>query len=224
MLGALGDEAAIALEPPRRGRPRGRGSVRLFAADDVDEVAARAGLAALGGSLTQGSRGGGAAPAFSQEDVEGVQTNTVRVSPTVELTYAVFDGLAAIATNPDGVAAMIEGDGGLADQDRYQRATDGFPDQVSLQAYLDLDGLVAIGEAAGLAEDPLYATFAGDFAGSRRSGSRFRATATCSPPTLGCWSATRPTRRRRLPARLRQTDRGRFASNLLRHMTREAWR
>ena len=84
-------------------------------------------------------------------------------SPTVELTYAVFDGLAAIATNPDGVAAMIEGDGGLADQDRYQRATDGFPDQVSLQAYLDLDGLVAIGEAAGLAEDPLYATFAGDF-------------------------------------------------------------
>ena len=92
-----------------------------------------------------------------------MQTNTVRVSPTVELTYAVFDGLAAIATNPDGVAAMIEGDGGLADQDRYQRATDGFPDQVSLQAYLDLDGLVAIGEAAGLAEDPLYATFAGDF-------------------------------------------------------------
>lgn len=163
VLEALGDEAAIALEPPAGGDLAAEAPYGLFAADDVDEVAARAGLAALGGSLTQGSRGGGAAPAFSQEDVEGVQTNTVRVSPTVELTYAVFDGLAAIATNPDGVAAMIEGDGGLADQDRYQRATDGFPDQVSLQAYLDLDGLVAIGEAAGLAEDPLYATFAGDF-------------------------------------------------------------
>ena len=163
MLEALGDEAAVALEPPAGGDLATGAPYALFAADDVDEVAARAGLAALGGSLTQRLRGGGAAPAFGQEDVEGVQTNTVRVSPTVELTYAVFDGLAAIATDPAGVAAMIEGDGGLAGQDRYQRATEGFPDQVSLQAYLDLDGLVAIGEAAGLAEDPLYATFAGDF-------------------------------------------------------------
>lgn len=163
VLEALGDEAAVALEPPAGGDLATGAPYALFAADDVDEVAARAGLAALGGSLTQRLRGGGAAPAFGQEDVEGVQTNTVRVSPTVELTYAVFDGLAAIATDPAGVAAMIEGDGGLAGQDRYQRATEGFPDQVSLQAYLDLDGLVAIGEAAGLAEDPLYATFAGDF-------------------------------------------------------------
>ncbi len=122
-----------------------------------------------------------------------MQTNTVRVSPTVELTYAVFDGLAAIATDPAGVAAMIEGDGGLADQDRYQRATDGFPDQVSLQAYLDLDGLVAIGEAAGLAEDPLYATFAGDF---RRLEALGLAVSTdgrrARDRTPDCWSATRP--------------------------------
>ena len=220
VLEALGDEAAIALEPPAGGDLAAEAPYGLFAADDVDEVAARAGLAALGGSLTQRSRGGGAAPAFGQEDVEGVQTNTVRVSPTVELTYAVFDGLAAIATDPAGVAAMIEGDGGLADQDRYQRATEGFPDQVSLQAYLDLDGLVAIGEAAGLAEDPLYATFAGDFRRLEALG-------------LAVSSDGRRARHRRSAAgrrrgrhgdvdhqpRLRQTDRGRFASNLLRHMT-----
>ncbi len=163
LLGALGDEAAVALEPAAGGDLAAGAPYALFVADDVDEVAARAGLAALGGSLTEGSRGGAAAPAFGQQEVDGVQANTVRVSPTVELTYAVFDGIAAIATDPAGVATMIDGDGGLADEDRYQRATEGFGDQVSLQAYLDLDGLVAIGEAAGLAEDPLYATFAGDF-------------------------------------------------------------
>ena len=73
-----------------------------------------------------------------------------------------FDGLVAIATDTTGVADLIEGDGGLDERPLYEDATDGFPDEVSLLAFLDLDGLVAIGEQAGLAEDPLYATFAGD--------------------------------------------------------------
>jgi len=132
------------------------------AADGVDETAAKAGLAALGGTVASQSRGGASTPAFGQAEVDGVQTNTVRVSPTLELTYAVADGVAAAATDPAGVAELLGGDGGLADEDLYERATDGFPDEVSLQAYLDLEGLVSFGEQAGLAEDPVYATFAGD--------------------------------------------------------------
>lgn len=161
LLEALGDELAVTLEPAPGGgaatetapAPAAAPYV-LFAASGVDEGDAQDALASLGGSLT---------PEFGQDEVDGVQTNSVRVSPTVELTYAVFDGLAAVATDPAGVAQLIAGDGGLADDDLYERATEGFPDEVSLQLYLDLEQLVATGEAAGLAEDPVYATFAGDF-------------------------------------------------------------
>ncbi|HEY8001126.1 MAG: DUF3352 domain-containing protein [Vicinamibacteria bacterium] len=168
LLGALGEEAAFALEPPQ-----GQGDVPaaaeppylMFVADQVDEEAARKALAALQGPLADAADTGSdlQAPVFGQEEVSGVETNSLRISPTVELTYAVFDRLAAIATDPAGVAGVIEDEGGLDQQALYEDATDDFPDQVSLQAYFNLERLVGIGEQAGLAEDPLYATFAGDF-------------------------------------------------------------
>jgi len=165
LLQALGDELAVTVQSPPGGDAAAGAPYLLFAASGVDEAAARDGLASLGGSLTDkpGSGGNGPAPAFGQDEVDGVQTNSVRVSPTVELTYAVFDGVAAVATDPAGVEDLISGDGGLDDSDLYERATDDFPSPVSLQVFLDLERLVATGEAAGLAEDPVYATFAGDF-------------------------------------------------------------
>lgn len=166
LLGALGDQAAFTLEPAPGTDPSslsGALPYLQFAADGVDEDAARRALAALQGSLAEAAAGGDEIPpVFGQEQVAGVETSSLRLSPTVELTYAVFDGLVAIATDPAGVAALIEGEGGLDERDLYRRATDDFPDQVSLLAFLDLGGLVAIGEEAGLAEDPRYATFAGD--------------------------------------------------------------
>jgi hypothetical protein len=152
LLGALGDQAAVTLEPPPGGaEAAGALPYLMFVADGVDENATREALAAL----LQG-------PDLAQEQVSGVETNRLRVSPTIELTYAVFDGLVAVATDPAGVAGLIDDEGGLDEQRLYDRATEGFPDQLSLLAYLDLAGLVTIGEQAGLAEDPLYATFAGD--------------------------------------------------------------
>ena len=68
VLEALGDEAAIALEPPAGGRRSRRRALRTgsSSADEVDEVAARAGLAALGGSLAHAvarrRRGAGVQP------------------------------------------------------------------------------------------------------------------------------------------------------------------
>jgi hypothetical protein len=168
LLESLGDQAAFTLEPAVAGAGTAVGAGGLpflqFVADGVDEDEARKALAALQGPLAEAAGGGDAvqAPVFGEEDVSGVDTNSLRVSPTVELTYAVFDGLVAIATDPAGVADLIDGGGGLDERRLYERATDDFPDEVSVIAYLDLGGLVAIGEQAGLAEDPLYATFAGD--------------------------------------------------------------
>lgn len=158
LLGALGEEAAFALAPAP-GQAGAQAAIGLpyllFVADGVDEEAARRGLAALAGAVTAGELG--------EQEVSGVGTQSVRVSPAVELTYAVFDGLAAISTDPAGVAGLIDEEGGLAEEPRYEEATSGFPDEVAIQAYLDLAGLVATGEQAGLAEDPVYAPFAGDF-------------------------------------------------------------
>jgi hypothetical protein len=100
---------------------------------------------------------------FGDQQIEGVDAHSLQVSPAVELTYAVFDGLAAVATNPAGIADLAGGDGGLDGDSTYQQATAGFGDKPSLLAYFDLAGLVEVGERSGLAEDPAYATFAGDF-------------------------------------------------------------
>ena len=98
------------------------------------------------------------------------EDQTLRLSPTVNLTYAVTGTLLAVATQPEGVAQVIRGEGGLADADDFERATDGFPDEVSLEAYLDLAGLVSLGEREGLAEDPAYAAFAEDISRLRALG------------------------------------------------------
>jgi hypothetical protein len=167
LLEALGDQAAFTLEPaPESGGAVGAGALPYlqFVADGVDEDGAREALAGLQGPLADAVDAGDElqAPVFEQEEVSGVETNSLRVSPTVQVTYAVFDELVAIATDPAGVADLIDGDGGLDESELYERATGDFPDEVSALAYLDLDALVAIGEQAGLAEDPRYATFAGD--------------------------------------------------------------
>lgn len=163
LLAALGEEAAFALEPP----PDGGGALPylLFVAAGVEEEDARRALAALQRPLVEAADPGSdlQAPVFGEAEVSGVETNSLRISPTVELTYAVFDELATIATDPAGVAGLIDDQGGLDEQELYQRATEGFPGEVALAAYFDLGGLVTTGERAGLAEDPLYVTFAGDF-------------------------------------------------------------
>ena len=164
LLEPLGDEAAFALAP--RGSEAGPATPFLeFVASGVDEDAARAGLAGLQGPLAQSVNPGstGSAPVFGEEEIEGVQARSLQISPTVELTYAVFDGLAAIATDPEGIASLASGDGDLDGSDRYERATEDFDDELSLIAFFDLGQLVTLGEQLGLAEDPLYATFASDF-------------------------------------------------------------
>ncbi len=137
----------------------------LFLASGVDEDRVREALASLQGPLADEVSPGSElqAPVFGQEEIEGVEAHSLRLSAAIEITYAVFDGLAAIATDPAGIAAVAGGEGGLAEGGLYESATEGFPERPSLLAFGDLGALVAAGEAAGLAEDPAYATFAGDF-------------------------------------------------------------
>jgi Protein of unknown function (DUF3352) len=135
-----------------------------FLANGVDAARARNAIARLQGSIAKTLDPSTAlqAPTFDRGDVDGIAVQTLSVSPTVNLTYAVAGTRLVVATQPDGVAEVIRGEGGLAGADAFERATEGLPDEVSLEAYLDLAGLVGLGEREGLAEDPAYAAFAPD--------------------------------------------------------------
>ena len=109
---------------------------------------------------------------FGEDEVDGVDGPSLRVSPTVNLTYAVFDGLAAVATDPAAIGELTPATAASTSATSTSAPTDGFPDEVSLLAFLDLGDLVALGEQRGLAEDPVYATFAGDI--RRLDGARAR--------------------------------------------------
>jgi hypothetical protein len=185
LLPALGGEAAFALQPGGGGSGGGGESepepeegpdglpqgpapasdsvpILQFLADGVDSERARETLAQLQGSIAEALDPGTSlqAPVFDQQTYKGVEMEVLRVSPTVNLTYALAESSLAIASQPAGVEQVIDGEGGLDETDGFERATDGFAERPALLAYLDLTGLVELGEREGLAEDPVYALFA----------------------------------------------------------------
>jgi hypothetical protein len=171
LLPALGDEGALALQPGagEETEPEGVAPVTTPApfaellAAGVDEQRAREALARLQGPIADAlepNAQGEQAPVFSRSEVDGVEAQSLRISPTVNLTYAAFDSKLVVATDPAGVEQVASGDGGLNETDRFQSATAGFPDEPSFLAYLNITDLLTLGEREGLAEDPAYVTFA----------------------------------------------------------------
>ena len=102
------------------------------------------------------------APVVSEREVDGLTAQSVRLSPTVDLTYAIDGSTLVAATDPAAVKQLASGEGGLDEEELFDRATDGLPGELSMLGYLDLGGLIALGESAGLSEDPAYVTFASE--------------------------------------------------------------
>jgi hypothetical protein len=169
LLPSLGGEAAFALEPaataPAGGSgalPEGPGAPYLqFLGSGIDAERAGRALASLQAPIADAlSPTSGQAPTFSERKVGGVTAHSVRLSPTVNLTYAIVESVLVVATDPLAVERYVDGEGGLSESDSFTEATEGLTGPVSLLAYLDLSGLIALGEQAGLAQDPAYETFA----------------------------------------------------------------
>jgi hypothetical protein len=136
-----------------------------FIASEVDTEAARDAIAKLQGPLADAlepGEGGVQAPVIEENEIGGVETLSIRVSPAVNLTFAAFDGTLVVSTDPEGVRRLSAGEGGLEDAEPFERATEDFPDEPRLLAYFNLAELVVLAEREGLAEDPAYAIFAGD--------------------------------------------------------------
>jgi hypothetical protein len=186
LLPSLGDEAAFSLQPgvpPRDGKG---GSDQESApapgleggpaptpsdvpvpflsvlVDGVDGKAARDAMARLQGPIAEALKESDVqAPVFKSDEIEGVQAQSLRISPTVNLTYAIIESLLVVATDPLGVEEVAAGEGGLDETDRFESTTEELRDSdPSLLAYLNVGELLSLGEREGLSDDPAYATFA----------------------------------------------------------------
>ena len=173
LLPSLGGEGAFALQPapPDRAHggggkgaipPRSQAPFLEFMAGDVNADRAGKALARLEGPITQALNPSKQlqAPAFSEHKVGDATAQSLQLSPTVDLTYAISGSNLVIATNPAGVEQVATGDGGLDGAPLFDQATSGFPGTPSVLGYLDLGRLISLGEEAGLSQDPAYATFA----------------------------------------------------------------
>jgi hypothetical protein len=158
LLPSLGNEAAIALQPARR-----IPFLELVAAG-VDADRAGGALARLQVPIAQALNPstGLQAPVVREREIGGVTAQSVRLSPTVDLTYAIEGSTLVVATDPAAVEQLASGEGGLDSEELFDRATEGLPGEVSVLGYLNLGGLIGLAEGAGLSEDPAYLSFASE--------------------------------------------------------------
>jgi hypothetical protein len=157
LLPALGGQAALVAEPTAAA------PYASLIIDGVDEEKAGAALASLQGPLLRAlSSGGPQVPSFRTREVDGVPVHSVQVSPSIDLSYAIFDGKLVISTQPQGISQVRSSGDDLAGTDAFEDATNRLPDRVSALVFLNLDEILGLAQQAGLAENPLYASLSED--------------------------------------------------------------
>ena len=131
---------------------------------DVDEERAREEVAQLQAPLVAALSPArtGQAPTFGAKRLGDTVMHLVRVSPALNLAYAIFDGKLVVSTNPAGVRQAVEGDEDLGGSDVFKTATSGASGDVSALVFLNLDGLVRRAGPLGL--DQIVGGFGADVA------------------------------------------------------------
>jgi hypothetical protein len=94
----------------------------------------------------------GQAPGFASKNLDGVVMRSVRISPSLEFAYAIFDGKLVVSTSRAGVREAVSGDENLGGSDAFQSATSGASGGVSALVFLNLEGLVSRSEPLGLGQ------------------------------------------------------------------------
>jgi Protein of unknown function (DUF3352) len=157
LLPALGGQAALVAEPTDTV------PYASLIVDGVDEKKAGDALASLQQPILKAvGTGGPQVPQFQSREIDGVAVHSVQISPTVDLSYAIFDGKLVISTQPEGISQVRSSGDNLAGTGAYQAATDRLPDRVSALVFLNLDEVLGLAQQAGLAEDPLFASLSED--------------------------------------------------------------
>lgn len=165
LLPALGGQAALVAQPT------GGVPYASLIVDGVDEDKAADALASLQQPILRSiGTGGHQVPSFQSRDVDGVTVHSVQLSPSVDLSYGIFDGKLVISTQPQGIAQVHSSGEDLAGTSAYQAATNHLPDRVSALVFLNLAEVLGLAEQAGLAEDPLFASLSEDISHAQSLG------------------------------------------------------
>jgi hypothetical protein len=175
LLPLLEGEAALTVEPEtlageRPAEPASPGAVAptgipylALLATDVDSESGARELAQLQVPLAAAvDPASEQPPVFETREIGGVEAYSLRLSRVVDLTYATYDEQLVVGTRPAAVERARAGGESLAGSEEFERATDGFPEQLSMLLYFDFRGLLTLGERLFLAEDPDYVRFAQD--------------------------------------------------------------
>jgi hypothetical protein len=98
----------------------------------------------------------GQVPIFRPITIAGVNAVSLRISPTVELTFAAFRGRAVFTTLPQGIAMVKSNRASIEKNPLFDSDVRDHAGPVTSVLFLDLEQLLALGEQAGLGETRGY--------------------------------------------------------------------
>ena len=102
------------------------------------------------------ARGGGVAPVFTPARVAGIDAYSLRLTPALELDYAVFDHKLVIATSLDAIASARKNSKPLSDNQTLTAVSSEHQGQITSLVFLDLAELLRLAEQTGLDQSRAY--------------------------------------------------------------------
>lgn len=114
-------------------------------------------------------------PGFEQREVSGTTVFALRITPGVELSYAVAKGLLVVSTQADGVARVLGERASLREAEAFERAVGEVPDTAEAILFLDVGQLLSLAEQAGLTGDPAFQGVRDDLRRLRTAGTLVQA-------------------------------------------------
>ena len=157
----LGREMALVVSPPASLPVISLVVANTSREEGGDVVVA---LQPLLAQLLRAPSGASQIPTLEPRNIGGVEAVTLRVSPSLELTYAAFDDKLVVSTSPEGVRRLRAGGKSLADNPFFATGLRDFLDRPSSVVFLDLRRLTALAERAGLGDTPDYRAVQRDIA------------------------------------------------------------
>jgi hypothetical protein len=101
----------------------------------------------------------GQVPFFQPTRIGNRDAVTLSITPSVDLTFSVFNGHAVISTGPAGIRKLESARSRIADNEFFRTGTEGRPKRVTSVLFLDLEQFFALGEQAGLRESASFRAF-----------------------------------------------------------------
>lgn len=109
----------------------------------------------------------GAIPTFEPRQIAGLDAATLRLTPALQLTFAVYAGRLIISTRSEGVRAFATSDEPIGRNPAFVSGTQGRPPAVTSLIFLDLRQLLALGVNVGLGRSAEFQVFEADLSNVR---------------------------------------------------------